>query len=161
MAASAAPLPTPGRSTVRLGVAWLLMCAALALHVTDEALTGFLAIYNPTVLALRARWSFWPMPVFEFQDWLTGLVAGILLLAALAPFVFRNARWMRPVLYFAAIVTGLLNAAGHTIASILGQTVSTVRFPRPAPGFYSSPFLLIAAVYLLVQLRRTRAQPAS
>jgi hypothetical protein len=31
-----------------------------------------------------------------------------------------------------------------------------VPLPRPAPGFYSSPLLLIAGIYLLLQLRRTR-----
>src|SRR6266567_7741345 len=160
MTASAAPLYAPSRATFRLVVAWLLMCAALALHVTDEASTGFLAVYNPTVLAMRAKLGFWPMPIFEFREWLTGLVIGILLLAALSPFAFRNPRWIRPVLYFCAVVTGLLNVLGHTIATILGHTVAAVRFPRPAPGFYSSPVLLIASVYLLVQLRRTRPRPS-
>ena len=160
MNASAAPLDVSSRSTFRLGVAWLLLCAALALHVTDEALTGFLAIYNPTVLAVRAKLGFWPMPTFEFREWLAGLVIGILLLSALSPFAFRNARWIRPVGYFCAVVTGLLNALGHTIATVLGHTVATVRFPRPAPGFYSSPVLLIASIYLLVQLRRTRPRPS-
>src|SRR4029077_18804425 len=44
-----------------LGVAWIVFCGALALHVTDEALTGFLSVYNPTVLALRQQLGFWPM----------------------------------------------------------------------------------------------------
>ena len=136
------------------------MCAALALHVTDEALTGFLAVYNPTVLAMRARLGYWPMPAFEFRDWLTALVIGILFLSALSPLAFRNARWVRPVFYFCAVVIGLLNALGHTLATILGRTVATVQFPRPAPGFYSSPVLLITSVYLLVQLRRTRLHPS-
>ena len=96
------------------------------------------------------------MPTFEFREWLTGLILGILVLAALSPLAFRNARWLRPLFYFCAIVAGVLNASGHTMATILGHTVSTVRFPRPAPGFYSSPLLLIVSVYALVQLRRTR-----
>ena len=137
-------------------MAWVLLCAALALHVTDEALTGFLSVYNPTVQALRAAWGFWPMPTFEFREWLTGLSLGILVLAALSPFAFRNARWIRPIFYFCVVVTGVLNALGHTIATIFGQTVGTVRFPRPAPGFYSSPLLLAVSIYALVQLRRTR-----
>jgi hypothetical protein len=29
------------------GNAWLVLCAALAIHVADEALTGFLSAYNP------------------------------------------------------------------------------------------------------------------
>jgi hypothetical protein len=136
------------------------MWIALAVHVADEALTGFLTVYNPTVLALRAKLGFWPMPTFTFQQWLTGLAAGILLLALLSPFAFRNERWIRPIFYFVAIVTGILNALGHTIATIIGQTVSTIRFARPAPGFYSSPLLLIAAIYALVQLRRTRTRHA-
>ena len=136
------------------------MCAALAIHVTDEALTGFLSVYNPTVLALRAKLGFWPMPTFEFREWLTGLSLGILLLLTLSPFAFRNTRWMRPIFYFVAIVTGVFNALGHTTATILGHTVSTVRFPRPAPGFYSSPLLLVVSIYALVQLRRTRPRPA-
>ena len=133
-----------------------MLCGALAVHVADEALTGFLSFYNPTVLALRARFGFWPMPPFEFGEWLTGLAVGILLLAALAPLAFGNVRWIRPFFYLCAVVFGVLNALGHTLFTILGQTVSTVRLPRPAPGFYSSPLLLAAGIYLLLQLRRTR-----
>jgi hypothetical protein len=139
-------------------MAWIGMWLAFAVHVTDEALTGFLSVYNPTILALRARFGSWPMPTYGFREWLTGLIIAVVLLAALTPFAFRNERWIRPILYFCAIVVGILNALGHTIGTILGQTVSTVRFPRPAPGFYSSPLLFIAAGYALVQLRRTRAQ---
>jgi hypothetical protein len=157
MSSSAAPgiskRPHPVRN---LGIAWIGMWLALAVHVTDEALTGFLAVYNPTVLALRDRLGFWPMPTFTFREWLMDLTAGIALLAVLTPFAFRNAGWIRPLLYFCAIVAGILNALGHIVGTILGHTVATVRFSRPAPGFYSSPVLLIAATYALVQLRRTR-----
>ena len=140
----------------RLGIAWVLLWMALAVHVADEALSGFLSVYNPTVLALRARFGFWPMPTFEFREWLTGLVLGILVLASLSGVAFRNARWIRVPFYFCAIVLGIMNALGHTLGTIFGQTVGTVRFPRPAPGFYSSPLLLIASVYALIQLARTR-----
>ena len=133
-----------------------MMWIALAIHVADEALNGFLSVYNPTVLAMREKLGFWPMPTFGFREWLGGLAIGIFLLALLTPFAFRNARWMRPIMYFSAVVLGIFNALGHTLGTIFGQTVSTVRFPRPAPGFYSSPLLFAAAVYLLVQLRRTR-----
>jgi len=136
----------------RLGIAWVMMWIALAIHVTDEALTGFLPVYNATVLSLRAELGFWPMPTFEFRVWLTALCSGIAVLALLSPFAFRNASWIRPILLFVAIVPGLLNASGHTIATILGHTVSTVRFARPAPGFYSSPLLMIVSLYALIQL---------
>jgi hypothetical protein len=142
----------------RLGIAWVLMWIALAIHVTDEALTGFLAVYNPTVLALRARLGFWPMPTFTFKTWLTSLAAGILLLALLSPFASQNARWIRPIFYFVAIITGIFNALGHTLGTILGHTVSTVQFARPAPGFYSSPLLFVVSLYALVQLKHTRVR---
>jgi hypothetical protein len=140
----------------RLGIAWIALCLALALHVIDEAVNGFLYVYNPTVLALRAKFGFWPMPTFTFAEWLIGLVSGILLMAACSPFAFRNARWIRPIFYFLAIVTGIFNALGHTLGTILGGSVSTVHFSRPMPGFISSPILFAAAAYALVQLRRTR-----
>jgi hypothetical protein len=137
-----------------------MLWIALALHVTDEALTGFLPVYNPTVVALRARFGFWPMPTFDFGEWLAGLVLVILVLAAFSPFAFRNARWLRPLFYFCAVVVGIMNALGHTIATALGHTVSTVQFARPAPGFYSSPLLLIVSIYALLQLRHTRHLPS-
>jgi hypothetical protein len=52
------------RDSIRLGVAWIMMWMALAVHVTDEALTGFLSVYNPTVLALRAKLGYWPVAVY-------------------------------------------------------------------------------------------------
>jgi hypothetical protein len=48
-----------------------------------------------------------------------------------------------------------LNGMGHTLFSILGHTVPAVTFPRPAPGFYSSPLLFAASVWLMLRLRRT------
>jgi hypothetical protein len=47
-------IPVPKSANVHRGMAWVMMWLALAIYVTDEALTGFLAVYNPTVLALRA-----------------------------------------------------------------------------------------------------------
>ena len=141
-----------------LGWAWVLLCLALAAHVTDEALTGFLSVYNPTVLAMRARLPWWPMPAFGFREWLAGLIAAVLLLLALSPLAFRNARGLRPLAYLFAVIM-LLNGLGHTLGTIAGRTVAEVRFPRPMPGFYSSPLLLAASIYLLVRLRRSAAQP--
>jgi hypothetical protein len=143
---------SPGTaSSSKLGVAWIAFCLALALHVIDEALTGFLSVYNPTVLAVRPRGWLFP-PIFEFRGWLTGLICLVVILLALSPLFFWGVRWVWPIGYFFAVVAGIVNALGHTTGTILGHTVLTVRFPRPMPGFYSSPFLLVAAVYLLSQL---------
>ena len=137
------------------GLAWVLLCLAFCAHVADEALTGFLDVYNPTVIAMRGRLSWFPMPTFAYREWLIGLIVAVLVLLALTPFAYRGARWLRPLAYFLAAVM-LLNGMGHTLFTVLGQTVSSVRFPRPAPGFYSSPLLLITSFYLFVRLRATR-----
>jgi hypothetical protein len=147
--------PSATQST-RFGVAWVALCLALAAHVADEALTNFLSVYNPTVFALRERFPWFPLPVFRFEVWLTGLIALNLVLLSLSPFAFRRARWMRPLAYlFAAVMIG--NGLGHTAGTVFGRTVASVRFERPIPGFYSSPILLLAAIFLLVQLRASRA----
>ena len=137
----------------KFGAAWVALCGALVLHVTDEALTDFLAVYNPTVLALRERFPWFPMPVFEFQTWLAGLVAASVILLSLSPFAFRGSHWLRPFAYVFAVLM-ILNGLGHTMGTIFGRTVASVHFPRPMPGFYSSPALLAAAGYLLFQLKR-------
>jgi hypothetical protein len=130
------------------------LCAALALHIVDEALTGFLAVYNPTVLSVRQRWAWFPMPTFEYREWLVGLIAACAILTLLAPFAFWGARWLRLLAWiFAAIM--LLNGLGHTLATVLGHTVESVTFSRPAPGFYSSPLLLAASLWMMLRLRAT------
>ncbi len=134
------------------GLAWILLCLAFCAHVADEALTGFLNVYNPTVIAMRDRLAWFPMPTFEYREWLVGLIVANLILLALTPFAYRNARGLRPLAYLFAGVM-LLNGLGHTVFTVLGRTVASVQFPRPAPGFYSSPFLLITSIYLFMRLR--------
>jgi hypothetical protein len=141
-------------STKGFGRPWFALCVAFALHVLDEATTGFLAVYNPTVTALRQRWGWFPMPAFEFRTWLIGLIIAVALCFALTPLAVRGTRGLRPFAWFFACVH-LLNATGHTLGTIFGQTVSTVTFPRPAPGFYSSPLLYIGSIWLMVRLWHT------
>jgi hypothetical protein len=126
------------RSFSKLGVAWIMHALALALHVTDEAMTGFLAVYNPTIAAIRPR-GWWFPPTFQSDVWLAALILLVAVLLALSPFFFRNARWVRPIGYFFGVVN-VSNALGHMTATIFGRTVAGVHFPRPMPGFYSSPF---------------------
>jgi hypothetical protein len=138
-----------------VGRAWLALCFALAAHVFDEAATGFLVVYNPTVMGIRERVSWFPMPVFTFGGWLTGLSIVIAALFAVSALVYRGARGTRlAACVFAIVMTA--NAFGHTAATIFGRTIESVRFVRPAPGFYSSPLLLAASVYLLIRLRSSR-----
>jgi hypothetical protein len=134
------------------GRAWLFLCVAFCAHVADEALTGFLPLYNATVLAMRSEYKWYPMPTFEYREWLFGLIVANVIVLLLTPYAFRNARWLRPLAYLFAGVH-LLNGMGHTLATIFGRTASSVPVPRPAPGFYSSPLLLAASIYLLFCLK--------
>src|SRR3954471_6468800 len=131
------------QANVRLGWAWVLLCVAFVLHVVDETATHFLSVYNPTVIALRSQYAWFPMPTFEFTEWLIGLVVVNLVLLCLSPLVFRGVRWLRPMAYVFATIM-FLNAVGHTAGTIAGQTVASVHFPRPMPGFYSSSGLFAA-----------------
>ncbi|MFZ0771356.1 MAG: hypothetical protein WCA49_17050 [Candidatus Sulfotelmatobacter sp.] len=144
----------PALSASGFGSAWFALCVAFALHIFDEATTGFLAVYNPTVITLRERWSWFPMPTFGFGEWLAGLIVGCGLLFCLTPVAARGMRGLRPLAWVFALLM-FLNGMGHTLFSVLGHTVAAVTFPRPAPGFYSSPFLLVASVWLMARLRRT------
>jgi hypothetical protein len=147
------PAP-PALSTSGFGSAWFALCVAFALHIFDEATTGFLAVYNPTVTALRESWGWFPLPILDFREWLLMLIVACGLLFCLTPIATRGMAGLRPLAWvFAALM--FLNGLGHTLFSILGHTVSSVTFPRPAPGFYSAPFLFAASVWLMVRLRRT------
>jgi hypothetical protein len=132
-----------------------VLAAALALHVTDEALTGFLNVWNPTVAGVHARWPWAPLPAFRFDVWLAGLIALVILLFLFTPLFFRGGGFMRvPAYAFAVLMIG--NGVGHMVATTLGHTVSEVTFARPAPGFYSSPLLIAAAMWVIIELRRSR-----
>jgi hypothetical protein len=125
----------------RFGYAWIFLAAALALHVTDEAMTDFLSVYNPTVRAIRERLPLLPMPTFTFGVWLTGLCVGILTLFCLSPLAFRGNRvliWIAFPLSIIMLGNGLL----HISASF--------DFGRLMPGVYSSPILLLASTYLFI-----------
>jgi hypothetical protein len=122
----------------RLGWSWLALCLALAVHVTDEALTDFLSVYNPVALRIG-------MPVFTFRVWLTGLITAVVVLLILSPFAFRNARWWRPLAYFLAVLM---------IGNALLHTASSLYYGRLMPGTISSPLLFVAALFLFTSLRR-------
>jgi len=133
---------------LRFGRAWLALAAALALHVTDEALTHFLSFYNPTVQAIRERLPWLPLPTFSFGVWIAGLAAGIALLFALSPLAYRGNCWIARVAVPLSVIM-IANALAHIGASIY--------FSRFMPGVFSSPVLLtVSVVTLLCALRLHR-----
>jgi hypothetical protein len=126
------------------------MAVVIALHVTDEAATDFLSVYNPAVRAIRARLPLLPLPTFTFGVWLTGLILGILLLLALTPLAFRGKRWV----IWASLPLSVL-MFGNGLQHIAGSFY----LGRLMPGVYSAPLLLLASAWLFrqawVQLRGT------
>lgn len=136
----------------RFGQAWLVLSLALGLHVADEALTDFLSFYNPMVESLRVRFGWWPMPTFTFGVWIGGLILAVVALTALSYFAYQGRRWMRVLAYPYGIIM-VLNGLGHIFGSIY--------FGRLLPGVYSSPFLLAAALYLLVSIPPIRSDAAA
>jgi hypothetical protein len=137
--------------TRSFGIAWIAFALALALHVTDEAMHDFLASYNSSVLAIRARFPLLPLPTFTFGVWLSLLIAGIILLLCLSPLAFRGSPWLRLAAWPLGLLVGIANASLHISSSIY--------FHRWMPGVYSSPVLLIAAVFLLAAAREFSAAP--
>jgi hypothetical protein len=129
------------------GLAWVALAIAIAFHVADEAITGFLPLYNSTVEALRTSYPWIPLPTFDFSVWLSGLIAGVIVLLSLSPLVFSGKKIFRPISYFLGTLM-ILNAAGHIGRSIYVQEI--------VPGTLSSPLLLLTAVALLVISRRAR-----
>ena len=123
------------------GRAWLALAAALALHVTDEAMTDFLSVYNPAVRAIRERLPWLPLPTFSFPVWIAGLTILVAVLFALAPLAFRGVRWITILaIPFSVLMVG--NGVGH-----IGSSIYTGRL---MPGVFSSPILIAASVAALV-----------
>ena len=139
-------MTNPSRQTLRRNhwLAWMALCGALAIHVADEALTGFLELYNPTVRAIRDQYPLLPLPTFTFETWLSLLIFAVAMLIASSFFVWKG-RWaMRPISYaFAGFM--LLNGFLHIVVSLyMREFVS---------GVYSSPLLLAASVALIYYAR--------
>ncbi|MEW6320461.1 MAG: HXXEE domain-containing protein [Acidobacteriota bacterium] len=131
----------------RHATAWAALVATLAVHVVDEAATGFLDFYNPLVEQLRETLGWLLMPAFTFPVWLTGLVMLVLALAVLTPAVRRGAPGTRTLSWaFAAIMLG--NGVAHLAGSVY--------FSRWLPGATSAPLLLVASLRLVAALTARR-----
>jgi hypothetical protein len=123
-------------------VAWIVMVTSIAVHILDEALTDFLPFYNQLVFDLRGRFQFLPLPTFSFGLWLGGLVLAVAVGFAITPIVDRGGRFIR-------IATGVLGLL--MIANACGHMIGSVYVGRILPGFWSSPILLLAAVFVVVR----------
>lgn len=133
--------------TTRWAISWACLAVALALHVADEALTDFLPLYNSTIESLRDTYGWVPLPTFAFPIWLGGLTVVVVVLLALTRLIPRGYKWLRGLSYFLGVLM-IVNAVGHMLASVWLR--------RLAPGAFSSPLLLLAAIALLVTTTQSR-----
>ena len=133
-----------------LGIAWIMLCFSLLIHVIDEALHDFLAFYNPIISRLKEHIPFLPFPNFTFQEWLTGLVLAVILLFLLSRYAFRETGWIIHISFlFGSIM--FLNGLLHIFGSVY--------FNLWVPGVYSSWILLISSAYLIWSAYKLKSQP--
>jgi hypothetical protein len=140
---------------VRLWMTLVRLNGRLRAACPRRSFDGFLKAYNPTVSAGALRLV--PHAHVRISRGLVGLIAGVAPCFALTPLAARNARWLRPLAWFYALVM-FFKGLGHTAVTILGHTVASVPVARPAPGFYSSPLLFIGSVWLMVRLWKTASR---
>ncbi|HLH39390.1 MAG TPA: HXXEE domain-containing protein [Bryobacteraceae bacterium] len=120
-------------------IAWLLLCAALAAHIGEEAATGFLELWNPEVASLG-----FPALRFHFPVWITLLalaVAGLLILS----YWVRRGTWWTPAAAYIFILLMLSNGIAHLAFSFHRREMM--------PGAYTSPLLIAASIFLWTTLR--------
>jgi hypothetical protein len=125
--------------------AWLALVAALALHVVDEALTGFLEFYNPLVLSIRSQVPWFPMPTLTFEDWMTLLVVVLIVLTLFALVVRRGGVIPRLASWIFATIM-LLNGIAHLAGSVY--------FDRWLPGATTAPLMIAGSIWLFRATRR-------
>lgn len=119
--------------------AWLLLCAALAAHIGEEAATGFLDLWNPEVASLGLA-----ALRFRFPVWITLLALGVAGLLILSYWV-RRGTWWTPAAAYAFIFLTLSNGIAHLAFSLHRRAMM--------PGAYTSPLLIAASIFLWTTLR--------
>jgi hypothetical protein len=120
--------------------AWTFLFAALALHVVDEASSGFLPFYNGIVEDLRARLGSFPMPTFTFPVWISGLTLTVLVGFLVVPLVRKGGRLWQAIAFVFGVLM-IANALGHLLGSLyMGWWI---------PGSRSAPILFLTAMWLV------------
>jgi hypothetical protein len=116
------------------------LCLVLALHVAEEAYTGFLPAYSEATRAVGDLFPYvaYPSLAVAMSMWMS--VAFVATLTVLVPLAYRGVPWMRPATIGVALVA-LANVSGHAGGSLLaGHAVA---------GVYTTPLLAIAGVYAI------------
>ena len=127
-------------SANRFGKAWLILSVFLLLHIIDEALNGFLSVYNENVLKIRASTGI-PFPTFRFAYWFTGLICVDVWLLFLSRYALQGKRVIIWLAYPFAIVM-LANGLVHLAGSLYLQ--------QWVPGIITAPFLVYGSINLFL-----------
>jgi len=131
--------------------AWLFVCLHLAAHSAEEALNGFVEVWNPVLLAVRTATGI-PLPQFEFQAWLTMLVIGVGALTAMTPLVARGVRGFHAGSYVFALAM-IVNGVHHL--------ASPLYLGRFLPGQYTSPLLILSSLWLIRKTSAATGRPSA
>lgn len=130
----------------KFGKAWFILSGILLLHIIDEAVNGFLPVYNENALRLRENTGI-PMPVFTFPYWFTGLICLDVWLLFLSRYALQGRRIIIFLAYPFAIIM-FLNGLMH-----LGGSVYLSEW---LPGIITAPLLIYGSVNLLLATLKTR-----
>ena len=115
-------------------IAWLLLCAALAVHIGEEASTGFLNLWNPEVEALGLS-----ALRFTFPVWMTLMALSVVGLLILSYWV-RRGTWWTPTAAYTFILLMLSNGLAHLAFSAHRGAMMS--------GAWTSPLLILGSIYL-------------
>jgi len=159
-------MPTKSsRAASGFGRPWCALTVAFALHLFDEATRGFLNVYNPTVIATRERWGSASQAEVSPRV-AVGIASRCRVVLCFCPDSGRDAGGTVAARPARRALSGdhFFHAMGRPVGTILGHTVVSLTFARPAPGLYSSPLLVISSVWWMMRLWKTAARapvPAS
>lgn len=115
-------------------IAWLVLCAVLAVHIGEEASRDFLRLWNPEVTALGMT-----ALRFSFPVWITLMVLAVVGLLILSYWVRRGTWW---TIYAAYIFIFLMLSNG------LAHLAFSVYEGAWMAGAYTSPLLIVGSIYL-------------
>jgi len=130
----------------RWTVAWFILCAALALHIAEEATNGSYLVYGETLDFLRQVFPSLHIPTFQYTVWLLDISGAILVLLSLTWLVQKRYQIMRPASF--ALAT-------FTTANAMLHILSSLAFDRVLAGTITSPLLLAASLFLLLSVPRS------
>ena len=133
------------------GRVWLVLCLALAVHVVDEALSGFVPQANNLLRGIAREFQLSGAPQLSFAGWLVVVSVAVLLLLMLTGSVSRRASMTR---LFPHAVAWVLLANG------LGHIAVSVSVGRMMAGVLSSPLLLLVSIWALARLRHAPGSAA-